>query len=414
MGKVNPFIQFWVGRYLPREHIFMSRVDRPKDLYGILRVYSRKWVIHPIKRKIAKFYLVLLKSFFGVRVIVITGSAGKTTTKEMIVSILKRKGKTVASFANIDPVYNIPTTILKCRPSTKYLVLEMGVEYPGEMDFYLWMAKPDISVITNIYPTHTLFFGNEEGVLKEKGKIAKILDKNGVAILNTENKLIRILAKKLKSKIIWFGGGGLIDSSRLKTTRDFATEFEMRIGEAKLNVKIPVLGHQFVLNALAAAGVAHILGFSLEEIGKGLNSFAKPEHRMNVLRLKNGSLLLDDSYNNNPSAAKEALEVFKSVIGKRRGILVFGDMLELGRDEVKYHKEIGRLIGSYKFNYVIGVGNLSKFIVEESKKKIRNTYWVSSHDQVFGLLKPILVKNSILLVKGSRSIGLDKVVSQLS
>ncbi len=117
----------------------------PKD--SCVWVYVLRWFIHPIKRKIAKYYLAFLKRFFGIKIIGITGSVGKTTTKEMVASTLKLQGPTVCSYANIDQIYNLPTTILRARPWTKYLVLEMGVEYPGEMDFYLWLAKPDIGVI---------------------------------------------------------------------------------------------------------------------------------------------------------------------------------------------------------------------------------------------------------------------------
>ena len=115
----------------------------------------KRYLYHPLKRRVAKYYLALLKKYGGLKVIGITGSAGKTTAKEMLASILKLQGKTVYSHANIDPVYNIPATILKCPPWAKYLVLEMGVEYPGEMDSYLNIAPPDIGVILNVYLTHT-------------------------------------------------------------------------------------------------------------------------------------------------------------------------------------------------------------------------------------------------------------------
>lgn len=126
----------------------------------------KKTIYHPIKNLIANNYLFFLRKFTNIKVIAITGSAGKTTTKEMVTSILKQVAPTVWTKDNIDPVYNIPATILRCTPWTKYLILEMSVEYPGEMDFYLWLAKPDIGVITNIFPTHTEFFGDADGVLK--------------------------------------------------------------------------------------------------------------------------------------------------------------------------------------------------------------------------------------------------------
>lgn len=142
----------------------------------------------------------------------VTGSAGKTSTKEMLYSILKEKGKAERSPANIDPTFNIPTTILRCKSPIKYLVLEMGVEFPGEMDFYLWLAKPQIGIITNIYQTHTLFFKNPTGVAKEKGKLIKNLNRKDTAILNENNPHTRQLGKETKAKVIWFGGKNLCAS----------------------------------------------------------------------------------------------------------------------------------------------------------------------------------------------------------
>jgi len=149
-----------------------------------------KLFIHPIKRRIAKAWVYILQRYFGLVVVGITGSAGKTTTKEMLASILSLKGITQYSYANIDPVYNIPTTILKCSPKTKYLVLELGIEYPGEMDFYGWIVKLDISVITNISATHTEYFGDEYGVYIEKTKLLNYT--KSFCVLNKDNKYLKI------------------------------------------------------------------------------------------------------------------------------------------------------------------------------------------------------------------------------
>ncbi|NMD01040.1 MAG: hypothetical protein GYA62_15160, partial [Bacteroidales bacterium] len=156
MKKQNTFVQWWQTPEFPLIHLS----DRTS--------FIKKWFFHPIKRRVARLYLKILQSSTDIKVIGITGSAGKTTTKEVLASILKEDGKTVFSKENIDPIYNIPTTILKTPPSTKYLILEMGVEYLGEMDFYLWLAKPDVGIITNIFPTHLEFLKNVEGVMTEK------------------------------------------------------------------------------------------------------------------------------------------------------------------------------------------------------------------------------------------------------
>lgn len=375
----------------------------------------KKRVIHPIKRLLAKYYLFLLRNLFGLKVIGITGSAGKTTTKEMVASILSKDGKTIASCANIDPVYNIPTTILRCRPSTKYLVLEMGVEYPGEMDFYLWLVRPDIGVITNIYPTHLLFFKSVEGVLGEKRKLVRSFNKDGLAVLNAGNPYLRKLEKKIKAKVVWFGDKRQVRAKNIRYSNDFKTTFTLIIDTGEEDIRLPILGKQFVENALAAASVGFCLGLSIHIIKEGLQTYRLPEHRMKVIKLKNGSVVFDDSYNNNPEAAKNALKIFHDISRNKKTVVVMGDMLELGKDELKYHIELGKQVSKYRFNYLIGVGKASFNVVKIASKYIgeKHCWWLENRNGVLKVLKPLLRKNTLVLIKGSRSIGLDQVVSRL-
>src|SRR3990172_114436 len=413
MRKINPFVHWWMAPNLPKEHIYIPLEKRPKGLYQKLRLYLRKWIVHPIKRRMAKYYLLFLQRYFGIIVIAITGSAGKTTTKEMLASILRLKGKTVASYKNIDPVYNIPMTILKCRPGTRYLVLELGVEYPGEMEFYCWLVKPNIGIITNIYPTHIQFFGSIKGVANEKENLIRHLPKSGFAILNRDNKYLRNFANKVKVKVIWYGKGCEISAENSALTSNMRTRFVLVIKESKINIHLPMIGNQFVENALAAASAARVLGINLKQIKKGLENYEKPEHRMNVIKLRSGALLVDDSYNNNPEAAKKSLRTFKEIAGNKETIVVFGDMLELGNFEKEYHRQLGELISSLGFNFLIGVGELSKNTVEIAGKKLKKNrlFWVGSEGEVDAILKPLLKKHRAVLVKGSRSIGLDNLVS---
>jgi len=335
----------------------------------------KKWIIHPIKRRIAKYYLLILRKFTEIKVIGITGSAGKTTTKEMLASILKLDGKTVYTVANIDPVYNIPTTILRCNPRTKYLVLEMGVEYPGEMDFYLWLAKPDIGVITNIFPTHTEFLKDIEGVLEEKSKLVKSLSKNNFAVLNKTDSRLKSLENKIEAKVIWFNGE----------------------------------------NSDAARKVAEIFGASPENIEKGLKNYDRPRHRYEIIKHESGAVIFDDSYNSNPEALLTTLKKFNELAGKNTKIAVLGDMLELGSLEEKEHRRVGKEIAKSNFNVVMGVGNAIRFLLDEIKEGSKSTkiYYFDKAEEVLSKLEPILEKGSYVLIKGSRSIGLDKVVDSL-
>ncbi len=313
----SPWLKWWLTPKFPDKHIENILIYRPLGLYSQISNVFRTWIVHPFKRRIARVYVRFLQKFFGLKVVGITGSSGKTTTKEMIASILSLSGETIYSFANIDPIYNIPTTILRCKPFTKYLVLEMGVEYPNEMDFYLWLVRPNVRVITNIYPTHTLFFENEEGVFKEKSKLVKSSSDNEFSILNLENKYLKGLKGKLESMTFWFGKGSEIFASEITFTRDFKTKFTLNIDKQKVNINLPILGNQFVDDALACVSTAYALGIDLSKIKRGLESFKNQDHRMKIVNHKSGAVLIDDSYNNNPSAAKEAIVVLKKVAGKK-------------------------------------------------------------------------------------------------
>jgi UDP-N-acetylmuramoyl-tripeptide--D-alanyl-D-alanine ligase len=389
------------------------------NLSGNISTLMKHYFLHPIKRRISRYYLSVLKSVFGVRVIGITGSVGKTTTKDMLYSILERDGKTVASYKNIDPVFNIPSTILKCTPFTKYLVLELGVEFPGEMDYYLWLAKPDIGVITNISATHTEFFGDVDGVFREKSKLVKFLSKENMSVLHANDKRLLKLKKVLKSGIIWFGNGGDVYSTKVKYSGS-STVFQLNYKGKSSNsifVEIPVIGTQFVQNALAAASVAKIYDIELSVIKDGLERFTPPSHRMGIIKTKSGATILDDSYNNNPEAAKQAINTLYSYPDNENKVIVFGDMLELGKWETKYHMDIGRFFSKYSYpKKLICIGKASKITANIASKYIgkgRVSHYQSWGQAVEEVKKLSKLKVDIL-IKGSRSIALDKLVAKLS
>lgn len=414
-NNIHPVIRWWATPKLPREHIFISPEKRPKEIDKIIRVYFRKWVVHPLKRRIVRYYLKFLQQFFGLTVIGITGSAGKTTAKEMAAAILSQKGKTVWTPANLDPIYNIPSTILRCMPTTKYLILEMGVEFPGEMDFYLWLARPRIRAITNIYQTHTQFFGSINGVAEEKEKLAEQSEPDDFVVLNKDNTYLQKIAKKTKAKVIWFDKDSPIRAEKIKITGDFKTQFTLHVAKKNIEITLPLLGSQFVENALAAAAIGFACSATIKEIKTGLENFNVPEHRMRPIKLANGALILDDSYNSNPTAAKTALETLKEVSGKKKMIVVMGDMLELGKDEKERHKELGRQILAMVPKLLIGVGRLSQYLAREAKRKMPegSVKWAGSQKEVLPILTPALKRDTVTLIKGSRSIGLDKLIEEL-
>ena len=330
-------LRLWLGP-LPKQEIFPDRKYNPLV----------HWLIHPIKRRLAKYYLLILQKFFGLTVIGITGSVGKTTTKRMLHATLPNS---VATEDNTTPTYNIPTTILRTPPWTKYLILEMGVEYIGDMDFYIWLARPDIAVIAPINITHTLYLKDLKAVTSEKYKIAKY-------------------------------------AKHLITYKD--------VKEAGFNI-----------NAALVKKVTHLLNVPFD-----LTSFTPPPHRMNFINLNNGSILIDDTYNASPLATKEALKKLVELSKKnnKTPVFVFAQMNELGQYEKPSHQEIGLEIRKLGIRNLFCLGPATKYTIQSAGF---GKYYEVQED-LFKAVSP-LIRNSqfAILVKGSRSWHLENLVEKI-
>ncbi len=378
--KISSFVQWWMTPLLPAHDIYELPLLIDKTPFLEKKHLISQWLIHPIKRRIARIYLKVLQKFTNITVVGITGSAGKTTTKEMLYSILKLDGKTICTKGFIDPVYNIPNTILKTPFNTKYLILEMGVEYPGEMDFYLWLAQPHIGIITNIFPTHVEYLIDANGVLKEKSKLVKSISSNGIAVLNSGDSKLKTLKNKLISKIVWFES----NENPLKQ------------------------------NANTAKAVAESLNVDEKYIKAGLNSYTPAAHRLSTISLKNGAKILDDSYNSNLEAALSTLRYFNSNFHGKK-ICILGEMRELGEFTKVSHISLGKAVAKSNFSYVICVGDSMKYLIEEvnNNSPKTKTFLLSDYDEIIRLIKPLLRSDTSLLVKGARSLRLDKIVSKL-
>lgn len=349
----------------------------------------KKNLIHPIKRWIAKLYLILLRKFFKLKVIGITGSMGKTTTKELLLSLLSQLGPTVASYANIDSVYNIPTTILRCTPKTKYLVLEMGVEFPGEMNYYTWIANPDIAAITSVNITHTQFMKNIKNIAFEKGLIAKKLSKKNTLVINATDKNIWVNTNANVVKVMPLA---------TKINDDLSTNF----GSYKLPIPAPHLS----ANVAIAIEIAKILGASKRQLKDGINNVALAPHRMQPIHLKNGGLIIDDVYNASPLATQQAILTLDHLakMTKRVPILVFGQMNELGEFEKSEHQKIGELIKKLNIKYVVTRGSATQGL----------GIYCETNEEVSSKIQPFLNSKYLILMKSSRGWKMEEILETLS
>ena len=380
-----------------------------------VKINKFKKPLHLARIFLAANYAKLLpqEMFIG-----ITGSAGKTTTTAACTLVLKQKYNTLSTKPNLDPILNIPITILKIRPSVKKVVLEMGVEYPGEMDFYLKLVKPATAIITTIAFQHSEHLGGLKDIASEKGKLVEQLPSDGTAILNYDDVNVRKMAGSTSAKVIFYGTERQechIWAGNIRI-EDYKTVFELNYGVERIEVKYPLLGSHQVYNALAAAALGLNEGITLASIKLALEKMEPQDHRMVVYEGFNDSIIIDDSYNGSPISVEAAIQTLQLVKARRR-IVVLGETKELGEYSEEQHRKIARIIYKEKVDLVLlGTGEariiadeLVKlgFPIERLESDLQNPLMVAK------LLK-VLNKGDVCLIKGSRSLRLDEVVARVA
>lgn len=382
---------------------YKTKISNFKKPFHLLRIYLAK--------EYAKLYPSDL--FIGV-----TGSVGKTTCVQAAAAVLSQKYKVISTVPNLDPILNIPLTILTLRPLIKKAIFEMGIEYLGEMDFYLSLIKPKTVVVTRIFYAHSEYLGDIDQISKEKGKLVEQLPKDGVAILNYDDVVVRKLAQNCKGEVIFFG----TDSKNCNVwagnirIENFQTIFELNVGVERVKVDFKLLGSHQVYPALAAAALGIICDVPLIKIKKALESIEQTEHRLQPLPGPNGSIILDDTYNSSPAALDAAIDTLLQVSARRR-VIVLGEMRELGKYSDSLHREVARRIFKEKIDLVVlGQGDAQIIASElESLGFLQERIFANlQNSQIVGKLLKTLGKGDVCLIKGSRAVRLDEVVKRIS
>ncbi len=380
------------------------------DVYREVAIWKKP--LHKSKAQIAKAYLKFLKQ---IKVIAITGSVGKTLTQNAIYKVLSQKYKTVVGEENLDPTFRIPQTILKAKSWDKYLILEYGVEHPGDMENYLNLAKPDISIITKITPTHTKYFKNVQGVETEKSKIIKVLRPADIAILNADDKNSQNLKDHTKAKIIWFGKNAKKGVKISNFTQDLiGSKFRLHYGGKSASVNWKIIGRHHLLSAYIAATVGIIANLTIKQIAKGLSQLKSPKHRLNLLNIHD-FYVLDDTYNSSPNAASEAVNTLIDLGKSKKKIAILGEMKDLGDLADESHKLLGEKISKTRINQLITVGTVAGLIAKGAGKNFRGKIsQVANTKEAIAILKSLKLTNSVILIKGSRHAHLERIVNSLS
>lgn len=367
---------------------------------------------------------------FDIPIIAVTGSVGKTSTKEMIAAALFKYGKIMKTKGNLNSQLGVPMTIFQLDKDHDAAVVEMGISEPGEMDRISYVVKPNRAVITNIGISHIENLKTRENILKEKLNIAKyIKSDSGKLYLNGSDPIVQKESGKFydflesleqnrnfrRDCVIYYGTDSFCDykATSVKTVYD-KTEFILDCKHYKGKVVIPCIGIHNVYNALVAIAIAYDLGLNIDEIQEGLLTYKSIAMRQQIHRLKNINLI-DDSYNASPDSIKSGIDVLLQVKGKNRGIAVLADMLELGKESKNAHFELGVYIAEKNIDVVITIGKESKEIINGIKSKNTSILTKSflTNEDASNYLKTIIKDSDNILVKGSRGMHADEIVRDL-
>jgi UDP-N-acetylmuramoyl-tripeptide--D-alanyl-D-alanine ligase len=357
------------------------------------------------------------RTLFHIPLIGLSGSNGKTTTKEMIASILETRGPVLKNPGNLNNRIGLPLTLLTLGPVHRSAVLEMGMNQPGEIRRLAEIAVPAIGLLTSIGPAHLEGLGSLENIARAKGELFAALTDRDTAVVNRDDPWIMAAARECPAQKIFFGldPQAEVCGEALRMTAE-GMRFRLRCRGWEQEVRLPLWGEHNVRNALGAAATGVALGLDGETIRGGLERFTPPPQRFRVLAGPQGSRLIDDSYNANPASVQAALDTFQALRGENPGGMVLGDMLELGDFAEAAHREIGRRLGEMGLAYLLTLGPLSVTLLAEARRgphPPKTALSQESHAEVVENLRRLIRPGDWVLFKGSHGMALEKVVRAL-
>ncbi|WP_405781504.1 UDP-N-acetylmuramoyl-tripeptide--D-alanyl-D-alanine ligase [Streptomyces sp. NBC_00859] len=361
----------------------------------------------------------------GTEVVALTGSAGKTSTKDLIAQLLERKGPTVYPAGNLNNEIGLPLTALRADENTRYLVLEMGARYIGDIRYLTGLVPPKTGLVLNVGTAHIGEFGGREQIAQAKGEMVESLPEHGVAVLNADDPLVRAMSSRTKARVLLFGEAEEADvrAEKARLTETGQAAFTLHTPTGCSDVTLRLYGEHHVSNALAAAAVAHELGMSADEIATALSEAGTLSRwRMEVTERPDGVTVVNDAYNANPESMRAALRAL-AAMGKAsqakggRTWAVLGQMAELGDESLAEHDAVGRLAVRLNVSKLVAVGGreaswLQLGAYNEGSWGEESVH-VSDAQAAVDLLRSQLREGDVVLVKASRSVGLEQVAFAL-
>jgi UDP-N-acetylmuramoyl-tripeptide--D-alanyl-D-alanine ligase len=356
----------------------------------------------------------------GATLVALTGSAGKTSTKDLIAQVLRSKAPTVFTPGSLNNEIGLPLTALSATEETKFLVLEMGARGIGHIRYLTELTPPKVGLVLNVGSAHIGEFGGREQIAQAKGELVEALPEDGAAILNADDPLVRAMASRTKAKVILFGESGEADvrAENVRLTDSGQPSFRLHTPSGASDVTMRLYGEHHVSNALAAAAVAHELGMSAEEIATALSEAGSLSRwRMEVTERPDGVTIVNDAYNANPESMRAALRALAAIGKGRRTWAVLGKMAELGDEALAEHDAVGRLAVRLNVSKLVAVGGreaswLQLGAYNEGSWGEESVH-VSDAQAAVDLLRSELRPGDVVLVKASRSVGLESVAQAL-
>ncbi len=352
-------------------------------------------------------------------VVAITGSNGKTTAKEMCAAILSESGSCLKNRGNLNNQFGLPLTLLERETDHRSLVVEIGMNHRGEIAPLAAIARPNVAVITNVGTAHIEFLGSRDEIAREKGDLIAALDEDGVAVLNADDHRVMAQAERTRARVLRFGqhAEAEVRAERITPLGERGFAFDLVTETDRVPVHVAGLGEPTVSNALAASAGALAAGAPIESVAEGLARYRPMSGRMERVSLPRNIILINDTYNANPQSMEVALRSLADLKGASRGVAVLGDMGELGGSADAAHRGAGALVAELGLDYLFALGRFASEIADGATRAGMDPHRVhvgASHDETSQELQRILQGNDWVLVKGSRSMQMERVVEALA
>jgi UDP-N-acetylmuramoyl-tripeptide--D-alanyl-D-alanine ligase len=351
-----------------------------------------------------------VRKLWGKPLIAVTGSAGKTTTKEAIAHVLSTRFRVLKSEGNFNNHFGLPLMLLKLEPEYDVAVIEMGMSHAGEIRALARIAQPEIGVVTNVSAVHLEFFDSLAGIARAKYELIESLPASGTAVLNSDDEYVSQFGRDFKGKVVLYGTRVTADvrAENVQSKGAEGTEFDVMIGSFREHAKLPLVGEHNVLNALAAVGVGVERGLKAAEAVGALATLAAADKRGRVLQVGNITVI-NDCYNSNPKALEAMVDALAAMAGRRR-IVVAGEMLELGAAGEEMHRRAGQQIAEKKIDVLVGVRGLAQAMVEAAKQAGVQAEFVTSPEEAGEWLAREARDGDVVLLKASRGVKLEKAL----